>query len=317
MASESLHLLHGTQFDDELEGPEHATVCRTTVLRLSGGEAETCDDHVVEEVPVALVFNGISHAVMLATPDNLEDMALGFALTEGILESPSELYGVEVVSGCQGLEVHLEISSRRFVALKERRRNLAGRTGCGLCGVESLDAVARPYKPLQRGLLLPVAAVARALDQLPDWQQLHRITGAVHGAAWVDNLGNIRTLREDVGRHNALDKLVGWLAKSRIDPAAGFVLTSSRASYEMVQKCAAAGIGCLVAISAPTGLAVRLAEESGITLAGFARGSRLVIYSHPEYLAAEGVAATRPLGQFQGSASQEPLPPRSGGRTLM
>lgn len=312
---ESLHLLHRPDLDDESEAAAHATVCRTTVLRLNGDAAETCDDHVVEEVPVALVYNGISHAVMLATPDNLEDMALGFSLTEGILESPAELYGVEVVPGCQGLEVHLEIASRRFMALKERRRTLAGRTGCGLCGVESLDAVARPQRALQRGLLLPVAAVARALDQLPDWQQLHRITGAVHGAAWVDALGNIHTLREDVGRHNALDKLVGWLAKRRIDPAGGFVLTSSRASYEMVQKCVAAGIGCLVAISAPTGLAVRLAEESGLTLAGFARGNRLVIYSHPEYLAAEGVSASRPLGQT--GADHASPPPRSGQRTLM
>ena len=163
MASESLHLLHGTQFDDELEGPEHATVCRTTVLRLNGGEAETCDDHVVEEVPVALVFNGISHAVMLATPDNLEDMALGFALTEGILESPSELYGVEVVSGCQGLEVHLEISSRRFVALKERRRNLAGRTGCGLCGIDSLEEAVRAPPPVGAGrAFTPAESLGRA-----------------------------------------------------------------------------------------------------------------------------------------------------------
>jgi len=312
---ESLLRLHHPELNDEPEGTPLATVCRTTVLRLNGDTAETCDDHVVEEVPVALVYNGISHAVMLATPDNLEEMALGFSLTEGILESPSELYGVEILSACQGLEVHLEIASRRFMALKERRRNLAGRTGCGLCGVDSLDAVARPWRPLQRGLLLPVAAVSRALDQLPDWQQLHRITGAVHGAAWVDALGRIHTLREDVGRHNALDKLIGWLAKHRIDPATGFVLTSSRASYEMVQKCAAVGIGCLVAISAPTGLAVRLAEDCGLTLAGFARGQRLVIYSHPESLAAEGVSANRPLGPD--SAAATGASPQRAARTLM
>ena len=313
MSPDSLPLFTASQRDDD--GASHPTVCRTTVLRLNGGQAETCDDHVVEEVPVALIYNGISHAVMLATPEHLEDMALGFSLSEGIIESAAELYGVEVVAGCQGLEVHLEISSRRFMALKERRRNLAGRTGCGLCGVESLEAVARPQQAVSRGLLLPVAAVARALDQLPEWQQLHRITGAVHGAAWVDGLGHIRALREDVGRHNALDKLIGTLAKSRIDPAEGFVLTSSRASYEMVQKCAAAGIGCLVAISAPTGLAVRLAEASGITLAGFARGSRLVVYSHPEWLAGEGLAASRPLGQS--GMAEDRLPVRPSGLPLM
>lgn len=317
MNLESRKLLPLEGYDDEAEAGEYATVCRTTVLRLDSGEAETCDDHVVEEVPVALVYNGISHAVMLATPDNLEDMALGFSLTEGILASPGELYGIELVSGCQGLEVHMEISSRRFAALKELRRSLSGRTGCGLCGVESLAAVARPYRPLQRGLLLPAGAVARALGQLPDWQQLHRITGAVHGAAWVDGLGQIHALREDVGRHNALDKLIGWMAKHRMDPSSGFALVSSRASYEMVQKCATAGIGCLVAISAPTGLAVRMATEAGLTLAGFARGQRLVVYSHPEYLAAEGVSASRPLGPRQDETALEPLAPRSGGRTLM
>ena len=311
----ALELHQNDRCDDDIAAP---TVSPVTVLRLDRGEVSACIDHVIEEMPVALVYNGISHAVMLATPEHLEDMALGFSLSEGILANPAELYDSEIVSGCQGLEVHMEIASRRFVALKERRRSLAGRTGCGLCGVESLDAVAaRQPSPVRRGAPLSADAVARALDQLPDWQALHRITGAVHGAAWVDRSGRIVALREDVGRHNALDKLIGWLARQGIAPGDGFVLTSSRASYEMVQKCAAAGIGCLVAISAPTGLAVRLAEESGITLAGFARGNRLVIYSHPEYLAAEGVAATRPLGQSQGSASQEPLPPRSGGRTLM
>ena len=176
------------------------------------------------------------------------------------------------------------MSSRRFAALKDRRRTLAGRTGCGLCGVESLQAVARAEKAVTRGAPIAVVAVAKALDQLRDWQVLHRLTGAVHGAAWVDGQGDIQTLREDVGRHNALDKLIGHLAKNRVDVTTGFVLTSSRASYEMVQKAASLGIGCLVAISAPTGLAARLAESCNMTLAGFARGSRLVVYSHAEHL---------------------------------
>jgi len=268
----------------------HATTATCRVLRLERGSLMAAEDQVIEEVPVALVFNGISHAVMLATPEHLEDMALGFALSEAILQHRSELYDVEIQSSCQGIEVHLDIASSRFAALKEHRRTLAGRTGCGLCGVESLDAVARVQQPVQRGEPIAAACIARALDQLPEWQQLHRITGAVHGVAWVDRNGNILALREDVGRHNALDKLIGWLAREALDVREGFLLTSSRASYEMVQKAAILGIGCLVAISAPTALAVRLAEASQLTLAGFARGNRLVIYSHGDYLTGDGVA---------------------------
>ncbi len=260
------------------------TTTPLTVLRVDGEGAWATDDQVIEETPVALVFNGISHAVMLATPEHLADMALGFALSEGILSHAKELYDLEIRPGCQGVAVHLEIASSRFMALKERRRNLAGRTGCGLCGVESLDQVSRPKHTVQRGAPLPAAAVARALAQLPDWQQLHRITGAVHGAAWVNRHGQIQALREDVGRHNALDKLLGWMARQQIPAQDGFVLVSSRASYEMVQKTVTLGIGCLVAISAPTGLAVRLAQDAQLCLAGFARGERLVVYTHPEHL---------------------------------
>jgi FdhD protein len=260
------------------------TIAPVRVLRLDRDTLSAAEDQVIEEVPVALVYNGISHAVLLATPEHLADLALGFSLSEGILGRRQELYDVDIKSGCQGIEVHLEIASSRFAALKERRRTLAGRTGCGLCGVESLEAVARPAAVVNRGQAIAPAAVARALAALPEYQTLHRITGAVHGAAWVDATGRILQLREDVGRHNALDKLLGWMARQSLDPTTGFLLVSSRASYEMVQKAASQGIGCLVAISAPTALAVRLAEEHNVTLAGFARGQRLVVYSHGEYL---------------------------------
>jgi len=266
---------------DPSDGTAFPTVHRTAVLRLEQGRVEACDDLVIEEVPVALVYNRISHAVMLASPENLDDLGLGFSLSEGILASPDELFDIAVREGCDGLEVHMDIPLERFTALKDRRRSMTARTGCGLCGVEKLEAVARVKNSVVRGEPVPVAAVNRALADFAEHQRLHRMTGAVHGVAWVDRTGAIMTIREDVGRHNALDKLIGWMARTGIDATDGFVLTSSRASFEMVQKAAVAGVGCLVAISAPTALAVRLADGCGLTLAGFARDQRIVVYSHP------------------------------------
>jgi FdhD protein len=255
-----------------------------TVLRVAAGQSELSPDHLAEEVPVALVYNGISHAVMLASPDHLDDLGLGFSLSEGILRGPEDLHDLEIVPGCEGVEVRMEIAGRCFQRLKDRRRTLAGRTGCGLCGVESLEAVARVSTPVVRGAPLSPSAVVRAVGSMRDAQPLHRLTGAVHGVAWVSQEGEILALREDVGRHNALDKVIGHLAALKTDRSQGFILTSSRASYEMVQKAMAVGIGLLVAMSAPTALAVRLATAGNLTLAGFARGNRLVVYSHPEYL---------------------------------
>ena len=270
------------------DGTAFPTVHRTAVLRLDQGRAEACDDHVIEEVPVALVYNRISHAVMLASPEDLDDLGLGFSLSEGILDGPGELFDIAVKEGCDGLEVHMDIPLERFMALKERRRSMTARTGCGLCGVEKLESVARVKGTVTRGAPAPAVAVSRALADFAGQQRLHRLTGAVHGVAWVDRTGAILALREDVGRHNALDKLIGWIARTDTDPSDGFLLTSSRASFEMVQKAAVAGLGCLVANSAPTALAVRLAEGCGLTLAGFARGQRLVVYSHPSHLVSCG-----------------------------
>ncbi|HET6718424.1 MAG TPA: formate dehydrogenase accessory sulfurtransferase FdhD [Rhodocyclaceae bacterium] len=259
---------------------------RTTVpaRRLAGGESVDSVECLIEEVPVALVYNGISHAVMLATPSDLEDFGLGFSLSEGILASPDELYDCEVVTCPDGTEVRLEIASARLAALKVRRRSLAGRTGCDLCGVESLQAAVRDPAPVAPRPPLAAAAIHRALAELTTWQPLHRATGAAHAAAWADNAGRLIAVREDVGRHNALDKLVGTLARRRFDPSTGFVVVTSRASYEMVQKTAAAGIGLLAAVSAPTAYAVRLAEAAHLTLIGLARAGRLTAYSHPEQL---------------------------------
>lgn len=268
------------------ELPLPATTFLRPVVRVQDGQRRVTEDEVIEEVPVALVYNGISHAVMLASPADLEDFALGFSLGEGILAEKGELYDLEVRTTCDGVSVEMEISTARFMALKARRRSLAGRTGCGLCGVDSLAGVTRvPGERLARPeWALSVAAVGEALRQLPHWQTLRQQTGAAHGAAWVGPDGTIRCLREDVGRHNALDKLVGALARQGAAPGDGFALITSRASYEMVQKAASAGIGTLVAVSAPTAMAARQAEAVGMLLIGFARPQQLVAYSCASHL---------------------------------
>jgi len=252
--------------------------------RIAGGETVDSIERLIEEVPVALMYNGISHAVMLATPADLEDFALGFSLSEGILSTPSELYDCETGQAAEGIELHLEIASARLAAMRARRRSLAGRTGCGLCGVESLQAALRPFVPVADRAPLPAAAIHRTLAELSEWQALHRATGAAHAAAWAGNDGSLLAVREDVGRHNALDKLIGALARRRFDPAAGFLVVTSRASYEMVQKAATAGIGLIAAISAPTAFAARLAEAANLTLVGLARAGRLTAYSHSDRL---------------------------------
>ena len=240
------------------------------------------EEELVEEVPVALVYNGISHAVMLATPNDIADFALGFSLTEGILQSPSELYDVDVVELTNGIEARLDIATERFVTLKDRRRNLTGRTGCGLCGVESLDAAVRNPAPVDDGLRITPEAIHKALDNLSELQVVHKKTGAAHAAAFALPDGTVLYAREDVGRHNALDKLLGALAKNKVDPKSGFVVVTSRASYEMVQKTASQGIALLAAVSAPTAYARRLAEESNVTLIGMTRGNRMTVYAHKE-----------------------------------
>lgn len=251
-----------------------------TIQRWKNGELTTTTDQLAEEVPVALIFNGVSHAVMLATPQNLEEFALGFSLTEGILRDQSELYGIDVQSQENGIEIHLDVASERFAQLKERRRNMAGRTGCGLCGAESLTQVF--HLPEVSGLserhTISMRSIFKAHDTMRDKQALQQLTGATHACAWANAAGEIEHVREDVGRHNALDKLIGVLHQNHLH--GGFVLTSSRASYEMVQKIAVAGFDILAAISAPTGLAVRIAEEYGITLLGFVREQQYVAYSH-------------------------------------
>lgn len=267
--------------NQELDSVHAAVSCEQQVeVRQFSGSAETTTDCIAREVPVALVYNGIAHAVMMATPADLEDFALGFSISEGILLHADELYGTSTSSNPAGITIELEISAQRQAALRERRRNLAGRTGCGLCGIESLAQAIPPVASV-KAPSLSESAIQLALAQLPSLQPLQTATGASHAAAWCDLLGNIVLLREDVGRHNALDKLVGALLLAQLAVAEGFVLISSRASYEMVQKSCGAGIGALVAVSAPTSLAIEQARRAGQLLVGFARPGRHVIYHDP------------------------------------
>lgn len=251
-------------------------------IRLAGVQtAEYKADEIALEVPVALVYNGISHAVMMTTPADLEDFALGFSLSEGILYDPNEISDVTCINeGKIGFTVHIQINQNRLADLKKRRRNMTGRTGCGLCGTESLKDAIRPVVKV-KAFEINDYVIQKALAILPIYQPLQKLTGATHAAAWCDKEGNILLAREDVGRHNALDKLIGALVKKGLARDQGFALVTSRASYEMVQKCCSVGISCLVAVSAPTMLAIDQAQEAGLMLVGFARNGRHIIYNNP------------------------------------
>lgn len=239
----------------------------------------TAPDCVVEEVPIAFEYNGISHTVMLATPDNLEDFALGFSLSEGIVSRADQLLDIEIKETFEGIVLQLEIANGTFFQLKQRRRSLAGRTGCGLCGAESLSQVMRDLPPISTNTTLGLDALRQAIQRLPAEQRLQQSTGAVHAACHVATDGVISHVREDVGRHNALDKTLGSLAQAGSTGEGGLIITS-RASFEMVQKAAALGFSLLAAVSAPTAAAVRLAQRLNLTLVGFLRGDDCVIYSH-------------------------------------
>jgi FdhD protein len=239
-------------------------------LRFDGGASARMPVEVAEEVPVNLVYATLPHAVMMATPADLEDFAYGFSLTEGVVTAPAEIRGVAVREVARGIVLEIDLVPAALRRHMARRRSMAGRTGCGLCGIESLEQLpeARPVAP---GTPIAPAAIRAALLGLEGRQVLNRATRAVHAAAWCDAAGGIVLLREDVGRHNALDKLVGACLRAGIAPREGFVLLTSRASFEMVEKAASFGAGTVVAISAPTSLAVERAAALGISLVAVAR----------------------------------------------
>lgn len=262
---------------------------------------------VPEETAVALTFNGTGHAVMMATPADLEDFAVGFALTEGIIERAADVESIEVADLEIGIELRMWIAERRMARLAERRRRMAGPVGCGLCGIESLDEAMRRVPAVSAPLVLTPAEIAAAVAAIAPAQVLGRETRAAHAAGFwrpaksgqtsggpssaspssgsVSAGGALLALREDVGRHNALDKLVGALARDGLVAAAGAIVVTSRLSVEMVQKTAVAGCGVLVAVSAPTALAVRAAEAAGMTLIGIARGGEFEVFTHARRIA--------------------------------
>jgi FdhD protein len=244
---------------------------------------QALEDSVAEEMPVALVFNGIAHAVMMVTPRQLEAFALGFALTEGLIGQASDVFDIEVTLHQRSAEVALTISQQSFNDLKQQRRSMAGRSGCGVCGLESLEQIdLHPERittpPLHDDAGL-AHAVAQAVAQFGHQQELMRSTGGVHAAGWCDVAGNVQLVCEDVGRHNALDKLIGALAAGGVDMRAGFVFMSSRASYELVRKVARMQIPLLATISAPSTLAIDIAATAGVKLVSFCRQDACVEYT--------------------------------------
>jgi FdhD protein len=259
---------------------------RLRVRACRDGRLQAVDDCVAEEVPVALVYNGESHVVMMATPQDLEDFGLGFSLSEDVIAKADELEALEVfelpdASASGGYELRMRIPEARHAALTSRRRNLVGRTGCGLCGAEDLAGAIRSPRRVGAGLVVEAEAIRRALAALRRHQPINAATGATHAAGWATAEGEVVLAREDVGRHNALDKLIGALVRERLEPARGFAVVTSRASYEMALKAAMAGIPLLAAISAPTVHAIRVAEEAGLTLIGYGRGDSFVVYACP------------------------------------
>ncbi|MDF3838967.1 formate dehydrogenase accessory sulfurtransferase FdhD [Cupriavidus basilensis] len=284
---------------------EHSGYEARSIVRHKDHAAQQATDNVAEELPVALVYNGISHAVMMATPLDLEAFAVGFSLTEGIVGHNAEIHDLEVRVHRHGAEMRMEISERGFATMRARRRALAGRTGCGVCGIESIDLLdlepARMPEPARR-LTPSREMIERAVAALPSHQRLMRATGGVHAAAWCNEDGEILHVFEDVGRHNGLDKLIGHLAMRRVAMDDGFVLLSSRASYELVRKVARMNIQLLATISAPTSLAIRIAEQAGLHLLSFCRQDGYVDYTGTALGAGNNAPA---MGATQGGAHAE------------
>ncbi|MGV2103264.1 formate dehydrogenase accessory sulfurtransferase FdhD [Rhizobium sp. 21-4511-3d] len=246
---------------------------------------------VPEEVPIAFSYGGSSHAVMMATPDDLEDFAVGFSLTEGIISSMEQISSIEAIDSEIGIDVQIMLADDVEDALRARRRSMAGPVGCGLCGIESIEQAVRKVPDVSAaGLMLTHADIVRAASLLNETQPLHRETRAVHGAGFYLPGEGLLAVREDVGRHNALDKLCGAVIRSGRTGAGGAVVVTSRISVEMVQKTAILGASILIAISAPTALAIRTAEEAGMTLVALVRGEDFEIFTHPDRISPESIA---------------------------
>jgi FdhD protein len=241
---------------------------------------------IPEETAVALTYGRATYAVMMATPADLEDFAVGFSLNEGLIASPAEIEELDVIAAARGVELRMRLAQAREDAMFARRRHLTGATGCGLCGMESLEEATRPPPRVASDLRVSAEAIVAAMAAMAPRQALNRQTRAIHAAGFWDPGAGIVALREDVGRHNALDKLAGALSRAGVAGSRGAVLLTSRVSVEMVQKTASIGAPLLVAVSAPTALALRVAEAAGITLAAIARADGYEVFTHPDRILA-------------------------------
>ena len=237
---------------------------------------------IPEETALALTYNGGTYAVMMGTPQNLRDFAIGFSLSEGIVQSPDDIDSLDIVELDDGIELRMWLASSKAERLSERRRHIAGPTGCGICGIDSIAEAVRPAAIVPKGRSFSPREIMAAMAGIAPLQQINIETRAVHAAAFWTPARGIVALREDVGRHNALDKLAGALAQAKVAASEGMVLLTSRVSVEMVQKTAAIGAPLMVAVSAPTALAVRMADAAGITLAAIARADGFEVFTHPE-----------------------------------
>jgi FdhD protein len=254
--------------------------------RWQDGRFAERDEIAPAECAIALVYNGFPYAVLMASPSDVEDLARGFTLSEAIVEDASEIAAIEVRDVALGLEAKIAIPQARAELLSERQRSMAAGSACGLCGVISIERAMRRLPGVTHTGAVAATAISAAVEALPHLQEVNSLTGAVHGAGFARRDGELAAVREDVGRHNALDKLVGALAKDGVSPSDGFLVLSSRCSSEMVQKAATAGFPVMATISAPTALAIELADEAGLTLCAFARRGAFNVYTHPDRIAA-------------------------------
>ena len=273
-----------------MQGPVYSADRRIWRDGQSGGGARL----IPEETAIALTYNGGTYAVMMGTPQDLKDFAVGFSLSEGIVQTPDEIETLDIVELADGIELRMWLKPSHAELVNERRRHIAGPTGCGICGIESIAEAVRPAAIVPNGRSFAPSEIMAAMAAITVLQQINIQTRAVHAAAFWTPAHGIVALREDVGRHNALDKLAGALAQERVTTSEGIVLLTSRVSVEMVQKAATIGAPLMVAVSAPTALAVRTADAAGITLAAIARSDGLEIFTHPERIALTktGVAET-------------------------
>ena len=268
-------LWHGQGIMSTPESPKSASLWQADLVTSGRQDGTTVQWHVPEEAPVALIYNGLTFAVMLASPTDLHDFITGFSLTEGIVDRVGDISGIEISERRQGIDIHVTISARCFerLSLRQSRRSMEGRTSCGLCGIDSAERLFETLpKVAEHRKALNAGVVAKAAEALERMQPLRALNKSVHGAAFANADGVVMLMREDVGRHNALDKLMGAMAREALEPGEGFVLMTSRASFEIVEKAARSGVMALVALSAPTGFAIRRAGEANMTLANFSGG---------------------------------------------